>query len=141
MQGGGHGFATARYGVTADNVVAVEAVVYNTTKGGYSPVLATPTNEHAHLLAALRGGMGGQYGVVTAMHLATFVAPQVRHFSGPMWAGWLVGWLAGWWGEEWRATGGSSCCTACLQNSEPSPPPPTASTQHCIYSKLGTGVL
>ncbi len=45
MQGGGIGFSSARYGVTADGVVAAEVVVYNATLKTYVPVLATTTNQ------------------------------------------------------------------------------------------------
>jgi hypothetical protein len=75
--GGGHGFSAARYGVTADSVVGVEAVVYNATSGSHVSITATRSNEFADLLAAMMGGMGGNYGVVTSLQLAAFPVSQV----------------------------------------------------------------
>ena len=59
-------------------MVAADVVVWDSASKAYVEVHATTTNQYASLLTALRGGMGGNYGVVTAWYMKTFQAPQVR---------------------------------------------------------------
>ncbi|KAF4709179.1 hypothetical protein FOZ62_015492, partial [Perkinsus olseni] len=64
FSGGGHGMMGPKYGIGADRLVAADVVVYDKTQKAFKVVKATPTNEYADLLFAIRGGMGGNYGVV-----------------------------------------------------------------------------
>src|SRR5215208_2440295 len=58
--GGGIGFLSRHYGLTCDNLVAVELVAAD---GG---VLRSSEEEHPDLFWAMRGGGGGNFGIVTA---------------------------------------------------------------------------
>jgi FAD/FMN-containing dehydrogenase len=58
--GGGIGFLSRQYGLTCDNLLAVELVDAN------GDVLRASESEHADLFWALRGGGGGNFGIATA---------------------------------------------------------------------------
>jgi FAD/FMN-containing dehydrogenase len=58
--GGGIGFLSRQYGLTCDNLLAVELV----DADGH--VLRASESEHADLFWALRGGGGGNFGIATA---------------------------------------------------------------------------
>jgi FAD/FMN-containing dehydrogenase len=57
--GGGHGFLSRKWGLTADNVLGLELVTADGRR-----VACGPT-DHADLFWACRGGGGGNFGVVT----------------------------------------------------------------------------
>ncbi|KAF4687815.1 hypothetical protein FOZ60_003484 [Perkinsus olseni] len=82
FSGGGHGMMGPKYGIGADRLVAADVVVYDKTQKAFKVVKATPTNEYADLLFAIRGGMGGNYGVVVNFYYKAFVAGTVLFSSG-----------------------------------------------------------
>lgn len=59
-QGGGWGLNARQHGLTCDNILAAEIVLANQEK-----VIATADNEYKDLFRAIRGGGGGNFGVVT----------------------------------------------------------------------------
>ncbi|CAE7628919.1 xylO [Symbiodinium sp. CCMP2592] len=89
IQGGGYGLLAVNHGLTCDRVVSADVVVWQpgsgeslvtglnrSGQGQYSLVHATERNEHAELLFALRGGLGGNYGVVTRWQLRAVAKPS-----------------------------------------------------------------
>jgi len=70
--GGGHSFVSPHYGLAADNLLAVEAVLANGT------IVRASACENADLFWALRGGGGGSFAVVTsATHRVHATPPAV----------------------------------------------------------------
>ncbi|KAF4660289.1 hypothetical protein FOZ61_004116 [Perkinsus olseni] len=82
ISGGGHGLSSAKYGVTADRLVSADVVVYNDSTEKFQLVTATAYNEYSDLLFALRGGMGGNYGVIVTLRYRTFPVTNVVVISG-----------------------------------------------------------
>ena len=62
--GGGFGILSRKWGLTSDQVYSIEAVVYQDQS--YKAVTVKPDNQYSDLFFAFRGGMGGNYGVVTS---------------------------------------------------------------------------
>ena len=75
VSGGGEGMTSTFGGITSDRLEAARAVVW-TDAGKYEEVAASQD-----LLFALRGGMGGNYGVVTEWTMRPFVVSNVVLFS------------------------------------------------------------
>ncbi|KAF4663565.1 hypothetical protein FOL47_005684 [Perkinsus chesapeaki] len=82
LSGGGHGLSSAKYGITADRLVSADVVVYNESTGKFELVTATGFNEHSDLFFALRGGMGGNYGVIVTLRYKAFPVTNVVVISG-----------------------------------------------------------
>ncbi|XP_065199048.1 uncharacterized protein LOC135830761 [Sycon ciliatum] len=62
--GGGFGVLSRKWGLASDQVYSIDAVVYEDQS--YKAVTATADNQYSDLFFAFRGGMGGNYGVVTS---------------------------------------------------------------------------
>ncbi len=76
LQGGGLGIADRMYGLTCDALLEAEIVTAD------GQLLRCNANEHAALFWALRGGGGGQFGVITALKMQTFASAPVRNYIG-----------------------------------------------------------
>lgn len=76
--GGGISFFSGQHGWTCDNIISYEIVL------GSGEILTVDSKTDAALFWALRGGGGGNFGVVTQFVASTFE-------QGPMWGGFL-GW-------------------------------------------------
>lgn len=61
--GGCHGYLSASFGLTSDTVKSFELILANST------VLTVSQSRHPELFWALRGGGGGDFGVVTSMQV------------------------------------------------------------------------
>ncbi|RBR10787.1 uncharacterized protein FIESC28_09318 [Fusarium coffeatum] len=69
--GGGHGFATGKYGQGADNILEAEIV----TPAG--KVLIANECQNQDLYWAIRGGGGGTFGVIIKLSLKAYPAPDL----------------------------------------------------------------
>ncbi len=79
--GGGVGFAARAFGATCDNILAARIVTAD------GRVVTADASANADLLWACRGGGGGNFGVVTAMTLATHpVAASAYGFCDFPWS-------------------------------------------------------
>lgn len=76
MQGGGLGIADRMYGLTCDALLEAEIVTAD------GQLLRCNANQHADLFWALRGGGGGQLGVLTELSFRTFPTAPVRNYIG-----------------------------------------------------------
>ncbi|KAG9681292.1 FAD-binding domain-containing protein, partial [Aureobasidium melanogenum] len=77
IQGGGHGPFSSHYGLAADNIFQVTVA---TTEG---KLIVANETQHEDLLFAVRGGGGGQYGVVTEYVLKLHPRP-INAFTGQL---------------------------------------------------------
>lgn len=73
--GGGHGYLTRKYGLTIDNLLAVDMVLAD------GQLVRADANEHPDLFWAVRGG-GGNFGIVTSFLYQT--CPVTDVVGGPM---------------------------------------------------------
>ncbi len=74
-QGGGIGVVDRAYGLTCDNLVSAQVVLAD------GSIVICDANTHADLFWALRGGGGGNFGIVTSLTFNTFVTSDLTNFS------------------------------------------------------------
>ena len=73
-QGGGIGVVDRAYGLTCDSLVSAQVVLADGT------VVTADADTHADLFWALRGGGGGNFGIVTSMTFNTFATSDLTSF-------------------------------------------------------------
>jgi FAD/FMN-containing dehydrogenase len=73
--GGGIGFLSRQYGLTCDNLLAVELVAAD------GAPLRASAEEHPDLFWALRGGGGGNFGIATAFTFRVYPIAEVAIFE------------------------------------------------------------
>jgi FAD/FMN-containing dehydrogenase len=73
--GGGIGKVDRAVGLTCDSLVSAQVVLAD------GSLVTCDANDHADLFWALRGGGGGNFGIVTSMTFATFATQDVVSFS------------------------------------------------------------
>ncbi len=78
MSGGGIGWLSRKFGLCADSVLAIEAVLADGT------VVRADAERHAELFWALRGG-SGSYAVVTALELQLFEVGPLVSMGAMLW--------------------------------------------------------
>ena len=75
-QGGGVGPSARQFGLAADNLVGATVVLANGTG-----IVHVDANVHPDLHWALRGGAGGNWGIVTSLTFAVFRGPPLYTFG------------------------------------------------------------
>ncbi|WP_040807501.1 FAD-binding oxidoreductase [Nocardia concava] len=88
--GGGIGVLTGKYGLTCDNLVSAQVVTADGT------LRTASADSEPDLFWALRGGGGGNFGIVTSFTFRTVAAPQLAVFQVRFPAGSLTDVLAAW---------------------------------------------
>ncbi len=78
MQGGGYGFTSRSFGMTCDNVISIRVMLANGT------VVTASAAEHADLWWAMRGGTGGNFGIILSIQFRMWPLEYV-------W-GWAIAW-------------------------------------------------
>lgn len=88
--GGGIGVLTGKYGLTCDSVVSAQIVTADAV------VRTAAADSEPDLYWALRGGGGGNFGIVTSFTFRTVAAPQLTVFQVRFPAGSATDVLGGW---------------------------------------------
>jgi hypothetical protein len=104
--GGGLGVLNRKYGLTCDKLVSAEIV----TADGRLRTASASTEPD--LFWALRGGGGGNFGIVTSFTFATEPAPQLALFSLQFPAGSVPGVVDAW--QDWIETAPDALWSHCV---------------------------
>ncbi|MFF8742405.1 FAD-binding oxidoreductase [Streptomyces californicus] len=75
LSGGGLGWQTRKFGVASDRIVSARVVLAD------GRAVVASADEHPDLFWALRGGGGGNFGIVTAFELRPVDAPHLTAFE------------------------------------------------------------
>jgi FAD/FMN-containing dehydrogenase len=75
LQGGGIGWLTRNFGMAADHVVGAEVVLAD------GSAVRCSAQQHPDLFWALRGGSGGNFGVVTSFEVTPVSAPRMVNYN------------------------------------------------------------
>ncbi len=81
MQGGGYGYTSRKFGMNCDNVVGVTVMLYDTS------IVQATADVNSDLFWAVRGGTGGNFGVLLQVTFQLYDLPSV-------WA-WAISWNIG----------------------------------------------
>ncbi|WP_457031001.1 FAD-binding oxidoreductase [Kitasatospora sp. P5_F3] len=111
--GGGIGVLTRKYGLTCDRLVSAEVVTAD------SRVLTASESCEPDLYWALRGGGGGNFGVVTRFTFSTEPAPELTVFSLRFPAGSAASVIGAW--QQWVADAPSELWSNCVVSGASSP--------------------
>ncbi len=103
--GGGIGMLSRKYGLTCDRLASATVV----TADGMSRVASA--SAEPDLFWALRGGGGGNFGVVTSFTFDTVAAPQLTVFSLDFPAGSVPDVLGGW--QQWTISMPDELSSSC----------------------------
>ncbi len=75
VQGGGYGFISCAYGMSCDNVLSFRVMLAD------GSIVTASDSENADLFWALRGGTGGNFGVVLTLTYQLHPVPQASGFA------------------------------------------------------------
>ncbi|WP_263247537.1 FAD-binding oxidoreductase [Saccharopolyspora rosea] len=103
--GGGIGPLTRMYGLTCDRLVSARVVT------GSGRAVTASADSEPELFWALRGGGGGNFGIVTSLRLATAPAPRLAVFSLKFPAGTTADVFGAW--QDWLAGAPRELWTNC----------------------------
>lgn len=104
--GGGIGVLTRLRGLTCDNLVGADIVLPDST------LKTVSESDDPDLFWALRGGGGGNFGIVTSFKFRTFAAPGINVFSLRFPAGSAANVLAAW--QSWMQSAPAELWSTCV---------------------------
>ncbi|MFE9426881.1 FAD-binding oxidoreductase [Kitasatospora sp. NPDC006697] len=125
--GGGIGVLTRKYGLTCDRLTRARLV------GADSCLLAASGDEQPELYWALRGGGGGNFGIVTGFEFATEPAPPLTVCSLSFPAGSAAAVLGAW--QEWAAAAPFELWSTCSLSAGS---PPSSRVVGCLVGDPDT---